>query len=89
MSNPGAASTSTSTFVGGGAPARMGNAATDIIGFYGEAGVAQQTAATAVATTAATSTTLAWGYTTSTQADAIVTAVNGIIAQLTALGLTT
>ena len=89
MSNPGAASTSSAVFVGGGAPARMGSATTDIIGFYGVAGVAQQTKATAVATTAASSTTNAYGYTTAAQADAIVTAVNAIIVQLTALGLTT
>lgn len=89
MSNPGAASTSTSTFVGGGGPARMGSATTDIIGFYGVAGVAQATKATAVTTTAATSTTNAYGYTTAAQADAIVTAVNAIIVQLSNLGLTT
>jgi UDP-N-acetyl-D-mannosaminuronic acid transferase (WecB/TagA/CpsF family) len=89
MSNPGAASTSTSVYFGGGEPVVIGNDASSIIGFYGEAGVAQQTKAVAVATTAATSTTNAFGYTTSTQADAIVTAVNAIIAQLTALGLTT
>lgn len=88
MSNPGAASTSTSTFVGGGAPARMGNATTDLLGFYGIAGVAQQTKAVAVTTTGASSTTNAYGYTTAAQADAIVTAVNAIIVQLTALGLT-
>ena len=89
MSNPGAASTSTAVYFGGGEPVIIGNDSASIIGFYGETGVAQQTAATAVATTAATSTTLAFGYTTSTQADAIVTAVNAIIAQLSALGLTT
>jgi UDP-N-acetyl-D-mannosaminuronic acid transferase (WecB/TagA/CpsF family) len=89
MSNPGAASTSTSTYVGGGAPAHIGNATTDLVGFYGTAGVAQQTKATAVATTASSSTTNAYGYTTAAQADAIVTAVNAIIVQLTALGMTT
>jgi UDP-N-acetyl-D-mannosaminuronic acid transferase (WecB/TagA/CpsF family) len=89
MSNPGAASTSTSTYVGGGAPATMGNASTDLIGFYGSLGVARQTKAVAVATTASSSTTNAYGYTTAAQADAIVTAVNAIIVQLTALGLTT
>jgi hypothetical protein len=58
------------------------------ISFFGETAVAQQTAVTAVATTAATSTTNAFGYTTSTQADAIVTAVNAIITRLKNLGLT-
>ena len=42
-------------------------------------------AITSVATTASTTTT-PYGYTTSAQADAIVTAVNAIIAYLTAQG---
>ena len=82
-------STSTSVGVGGGAPVKIGNTTTDTIGFYGATGVAQQTKAVAVATTASTSTTNAYGYTTAAQADAIVTAINAIIAQLTALGITT
>lgn len=90
MSNPGAASTSTTTYVGGGgALAKVGNATTDTIAFYGVSGSTQQTKATAVTTTGATSTTNAYGYTTAAQADAIVTAVNAIIVQLTNLGLTT
>ena len=90
MSNPGPATTSTTVVgFGEGAPVIIGNAATDTIGFYGDTGVAQQTKAVAVATTASSSTTNAYGYTTAAQADAIVTAVNAIIAQLTALGLTT
>lgn len=90
MSNPGAASTSTSVVgFGLGAPVKIGNAATDLIGFYGAAGVAQATKATAVTTTASSSTTNAYGYTTAAQADAIVTAINAIIVQLTNLGLTT
>ena len=61
------------------------------IGFYGLATpIVQPTKATAVATTAAVTTgTTCYGYSTSTQADAIVTAVNATIANLTALGLTT
>ncbi len=90
MSNPGAASTATTVVgFGLGAPVRLGNTTTDLIGFYGTAGVAQQTKATAVTTTGATSTTNAYGFTTAAQADAIVTAVNAIIVQLTALGITT
>ena len=58
------------------------------ISFFGETPVVQQTKATAVATTAATSTTNAYGFTTAAQADAIVTAVNAIIVNLTNLGLT-
>lgn len=90
MSNPGAASTSTSTFVGGGgALAKLGNTTTDVISLYGVAGTAQQTKATAVTTTSATSTTNAYGYTTAAQADAIVTAVNAMIVIMTNLGITT
>jgi len=61
----------------------------DKIGFYGLASpIAQPTGATAVATTAAvSSTTTIYGYSTSTQADAIVTALNATIANLKALGL--
>jgi hypothetical protein len=90
MSNPGPASTVTTPYVGGGGTtAKVANAATDIVAFYGAAGVAQQTKATAVTTTGTSSTTNAYGFTTAAQGDAIVTAVNAIIAQLTALGLTT
>ena len=89
MANPGAASTATTTVgFGYGAPVRLGNATTDTIGFYGTLGVAQASAITSVATTAATSTTNAYGYSTSTQADAIVTAVNAIITALSNLGIT-
>lgn len=89
MSNPGAASTSTTTYVGGGSPFYVGDSAADIVSFYGATGTAQQTKTVAVTTTGSSSTTNAFGYTTSTQADAIVTAINAIITQLTNLGLTT
>lgn len=65
----------------------FGQSSTDLIGFYGKAPIVRPTAAVAVNTTAATSTTNAFGYTTSTQADAIVTAVNALITNLSALGL--
>lgn len=58
------------------------------LGFFGESPVSQQSAITAVATTSATSTTNAYGYTTAAQADGIVTAVNDIITKLQNLGLT-
>lgn len=58
------------------------------LGFYDNAPVAQPTAITSVTTDAATSTTNAWGYSTSTQADAIVTGLNAVIAALASLGLT-
>lgn len=67
----------------------FGSASTDKLGFYGlTTPIVRPTKATAVTTTSATSTTNAYGYTTAAQADAIVTAVNAIIANLTALGLT-
>lgn len=64
---------------------------TDKIGFYGlTTPIVQPTGATAVATTAAvSSSTTIWGYSTSTQADAIVTGLNVVIANLKALNLTT
>lgn len=66
----------------------IGGASTDKIGFYGlTTPIVQPSAVTSVTTTAATSTTNAYGYTTAAQADAIVTAVNAIITNLAALGL--
>lgn len=66
---------------------QWGGAATDKLGCYGATPVVQPSTIsgvttaeiTSVTTTAATSTTNAWGYSTSTQADAIVTAVNALI----------
>ena len=89
MSNPGPASTATTAVgFGLGAPVRLGNAATDTIGFYGAAGVAQASAIPSVTTDAPTSTTNAYGYSTSAQAAAIVTAVNSLITALKNLGAT-
>ena len=59
--------------------AQMGKSSTEKIGFYGTTPVALPSTLRGVATTASTSTTLAFGYTTSTQADAIVTALNALI----------
>lgn len=75
--------------IGDGRPAGtvIGRATTELLGFYGVASVDQPSAVTAVTTTAATSTTNAYGYVTAAQADAIVTAVNAIIAQQQELGL--
>jgi len=67
---------------------QWGGATTDKLACYGETPVVQASAITAVATTAATSTTNAFGYTTNTQADAIVTAVNSIITALQNFGIT-
>jgi len=66
----------------------LGRSATDKIGMYGTTPAVQASAITTVTTTAATSTTLAFGFTTSTQADGLVTAVNAIIAALAAVGIT-
>ena len=66
----------------------LGASTTAKVGFFGETPVVQPSAITAVATTASTSTSSAFGYTTSTQAEAIVTAVNDIITKLQTLGLT-
>jgi len=65
----------------------LGRAAADKVGLYGATPVVQASTFTAVATTAATSTTNAFGYSTSTQADAIVTAVNAIIVALENIGI--
>lgn len=59
--------------------AQIGKSSTEKIGFYGTTPVALPAALRGVATTASTSTTNAFGYTTSTQADAIVTALNALI----------
>lgn len=70
----------------GPAGAQMGQSATEKISFYGATPVVQASTVasvttatlTTVTTDAATSTTNAWGYSTSTQADAIVTLVNAL-----------
>lgn len=74
------------SYLGGGTPQYVGTAATDLIGFYGASPAAQPATVTSVTTTAATSTT-PYGYLTSTQADAIVTSLNSVIAKLKTLGL--
>lgn len=71
---------------------RLGQSATDLIGFYGATPVDQPatvasvttTAITSVTTTAATTST-PWGYGASTQADAIVTGVNALITRVALL----
>lgn len=89
MSNPGAAITSTTAYVGGGgALAKMGNATTDVIGFYGVTGTAQRTAA-AQTTIVATFVTISsgFGFTTSAGVISIIATVQEIQATLTLLGL--
>lgn len=64
-----------------------GGAATDKLACYGETPVIQASAITAVNTTAASSSS-PFGFTTSTQADAIVTAVNSLITAVKNFGIT-
>lgn len=61
-------------------------AASGLAGAYGNS-VAQAATIAAVATTASTSTTNAFGYTTSTQADAIVSALNSVLTALKNYGI--
>jgi hypothetical protein len=68
----------------------FGGTTTSKISFYGIAPVVQAAAPTAVVTTTPSSTS-AWGFSTSTQANAIITAVNALITALgssTGVGLT-
>lgn len=74
---------------GGSAGTRLGRSATEsLVAFYGKTPVVQPTATaqSAVATTASTTTT-PYGYTTSAQAEGIVTLLNRIRTDLVNLGL--
>lgn len=92
MSNPGPATTTTSTETF--TPKTpdgysLGQSTSDLITFYGGTPIAQRSgsAQTAVASTAPVSTSSVYGYTTSTQALAIVTLVNELRAAMVALNL--
>lgn len=65
----------------------LGQSVSDLVSLYGVTPVAQRGGASqaAVGTTAATATT-PYGFTTSTQANAVVTLVNELRAALVALG---
>lgn len=68
---------------------RVGGSTSGTLGFYGTTPVAQRTTTVgaAVATTAAVSTTSnIWGFSTSTQANNLVSMVNSIYGALTSLG---
>jgi len=65
----------------------LGRSTSSLVHLYGGTGVAQASAITSVGTTAATSTTNAFGYTTSTQADALVTAVNALLVAARNIGI--
>jgi len=68
--------------------ATFGETTKDKISFYGVTPIVQRSgAAQAAVTTTASQTTTPYGYSTSTQADAIVTLVNEIRAALVAVGM--
>lgn len=66
----------------------LGQGTQSKIGFYGTVPQVQLSAVTTVTTTAAVSHSSNWGYSTSVQADAIVTAVNTLISRFSSTGLT-
>ena len=66
---------------------RIGDTATSLVGFYGATPIAQPASGGTAVTTTAASTSSPWGFTTSTQANAIVTLVNDLQAVLVSLGL--
>lgn len=79
---------SSQPYDGGTQGLQLGPSATSPVGFYGVTPVVQPTTsfeAAAISTTA-TSTT-PWGFATSTQANAVVTLVNQLRADLVTLGL--
>jgi len=66
----------------------VGQSASDLVGFFGTAGVVQQTAGTAPVSTAAVSVTATqWAYATSAQANAITACLIAVNTALTNLGL--
>lgn len=65
-----------------------GQSITDLVGFYGTTPIAQRTNANqAAATTTAATTTSPWGFSTSAQANALVTLANELRTALVNLGL--
>ncbi len=87
MSNPGPASTSTTVFVGGGNPVRVGNNATDLVGFYNATAIVQRSGSAQAAVTVTITSTSTIAFTTSAGANALIAQVQEIAATLTALGL--
>jgi hypothetical protein len=66
---------------------RLGQSATDLVGFWGTAPSAQRTSSAQAALTLTTATTGGYGFTTTTGFSALVAQVNEIAAMLTAAGL--
>ena len=79
-------STSTTTYVGGGAAARVGNATTDTVGFYGITGVAQATFVGQQSINALSVSGVV-GFTSSTSLSSMAEKVNSILTILSNLGL--
>lgn len=65
----------------------VGGTAAALVGFHDAAPTDQYAAITSVATTAVTSTSLAYGFSTSTQGDALIAAVNSLILMAREKGL--
>lgn len=64
----------------------FGQTSSSVIGFWGSVTNKRPANIAALVTTASTSTSSAFGWTTSTQAEAITTAVNAILVALIATG---
>jgi hypothetical protein len=64
----------------------LGQTSTSLVGMHGTA-VAQAATIAQLVTTASTSTSSAFGYTTSTQAEAVTTAINSILTALKNKGI--
>lgn len=70
--------------------ATIGAASTNTLGFFGQAGTTWPTSASqaaAASTAAASFSATQWGFSTSTQANAVITLVNQIRSDLVALGI--
>jgi len=65
----------------------LGKTSASLISLHGSTPTDQPAAITALVTTASTSTSSAFGYTTSTQAEAVTTAVNSILVALREKGI--
>lgn len=66
---------------------QVGQSSSDYVGFYGTTPIVQPSGASQAAVGTAAATTGAYGYATSTQAEAIVTLVNEMRSVLVNLGL--
>ncbi len=65
----------------------VGQSSTDLVGFYGTAGVVRGTSAAAVSTSVSILISSGYGFSTQAQADAIVTLVNALRLALVTNGM--